>query len=49
VKTVLVLYGVGQTDAVLYVLIVHTIQTLLVALLGLWSSACLALRRNKVC
>ena len=49
VKTVLVLYGVGQTDAVLFVLIVHTIQTLLVALLGVWSSACLALRRNKVC
>ena len=42
VKTVLVLYGVGQTDAVLFVLIVHTLQTLLVALLGVWSSVTLA-------
>ena len=47
VKTVLVLYGVGQTDAALFVLIVHTLQTLLVALLGLWSSACLAMRKPK--
>ena len=46
VKTVLVLYGVGQTEAALFVLIVHTLQTLLVALLGVWSSACLALRKN---
>jgi len=44
VKTVLVLYGVGQTDAALFVLIVHTLQTLLVALLGVWSSAVLSLR-----
>ena len=47
VKTVLVLYGVGQTDAALFVLIVHTLQTLLVALLGIWSSVALALRRSK--
>lgn len=47
VKTVLVLYGVGQTEAALFVLIVHTLQTLLVALLGVWSSAALALRRPK--
>ncbi len=46
VKTILVLYGVGQTEAALFVLIVHTLQTLLVALLGLWSSACLALRKS---
>ena len=46
VKTVLVLYGVQQTAAALFVLIVHTIQTLLVALLGIWSGAALALRRN---
>ena len=45
VKTVLVLYGVGQTDAALFVLIVHTLQTLLVALLGMWSSMALALRK----
>ena len=37
VKTVLVLYGVEQTAGALFVLIVHTLQTLLVALLGIWS------------
>lgn len=47
VKTILVLYGVGQTEAALFVLIVHTLQTLLVALLGVWSSAALALRKSK--
>ena len=47
VKTVLVLYGVGQTDAALFVLIVHALQTLLVALLGVWSSIMLALRKSK--
>ncbi len=47
VKTVLVLYGVGQTDAALFVLIVHTLQTLLVALLGLWSAAALSLCYGK--
>ena len=47
VKTVLVLYGVGQTDAALFVLIVHTLQTLLVALLGVWSSIVLALRKPR--
>ena len=46
VKTVLVLYGVGQTDAALFVLIVHTIQTLLVALLGVWSSLALSLNKS---
>ena len=47
VKTVLVLFGVGQTDAAVFVLIVHTLQTLLVALLGVWSSIVLALRKPK--
>ena len=45
VMTVLVLYGVEQTDGALFVLIVHTLQTLLVALLGIWSVAALALRK----
>lgn len=45
VKTVLVLYGVSQNDAVAYVLIVHTVQTALVALLGIYS--CLALEFTK--
>ncbi|MGM9704722.1 MAG: lysylphosphatidylglycerol synthase transmembrane domain-containing protein [Prevotella sp.] len=35
VKTMLILYGVGETDALYFVLIVHTVQTLLVALLGI--------------
>lgn len=42
VKTVLVLYGVEQTASALFVLIVHTLQTLLVALLGVWSVVALA-------
>lgn len=37
VKTMLVLYGVGATDALYFVLIVHSIQTLLVILLGVWA------------
>lgn len=45
VKTVLVLYGVEQTDGALFVLIVHTLQTLLVALLGIWSVVALAFRK----
>lgn len=47
VKTVLVLYGVEQTAAAVFVLIVHTLQTLLVALLGVWSATALALRKEK--
>ena len=50
VKTVLVLYGVGQTDAALFVLIVHTLQTLLVSLLGVWSSVVLEMKKkNAAC
>lgn len=37
VKTVLVLYGVSATDGVLFVLVVHTLQTLLVVFLGLYA------------
>lgn len=37
VKTMLVLYGVAETDALYFVLIVHTVQTLLVLLLGIYS------------
>lgn len=47
VKTVLVLYGVEQTAAAVFVLIVHTLQTLLVALLGVWSATALALKKEK--
>jgi uncharacterized protein (TIRG00374 family) len=47
VKTVLVLYGVSQTDGAMFVLVVHTIQTLLVVALGLYGTAALALSRKR--
>lgn len=47
VKTVLVLYGVDQTMGALFVLIVHTLQTVLVVLLGVWSAVALALRKTR--
>lgn len=43
VKTVFVLYGVSQVDAALFVLIVHTLQTLLVVALGLYALVALML------
>ena len=46
VKTVLVLYGVEQTAGAVFVLIVHTLQTMLVALLGLWSLLALSFRKS---
>ena len=42
VKTVLMLYGVGGDDGALFALIVHTVQTLLVAVLGVYAVAALA-------
>lgn len=44
VKTMLVLYGTAETNAVLFVLVVHTIQTALVVLLGAlgWADLLLA-------
>lgn len=47
VKTVFVLYGVAQAEAVLSVLVIHTVQTLLVAALGLYALAALALTKKK--
>jgi len=44
VKTVLMLYGVSQVSGAMFALIVHTIQTALVALLGIWSVIALALQ-----
>ncbi len=46
VKTMLILYGIADTDALYFVLIVHTMQTLLVVLLGIyaWTSLSLAKR-----
>ncbi len=37
VKTMLILYGIGQSDALFFVLIVHSIQTFLVLLLGIYA------------
>ena len=34
VKTMLILYGVAEAPAILFALVVHTIQTLLIAVLG---------------
>lgn len=44
VKTILILYGLADTDAVTFVLIVHTVQTALVPLLGIFSLVCLGLK-----
>lgn len=46
VKTMLILYGVADEHALYFVLIVHTVQTMLVILLGIW--AMLALNFTKV-
>jgi len=47
VKTILILYGLADTDAVTFVLIVHTIQTALVPLLGFFSLICLGLKKTE--
>ena len=46
VKTMLVIYGVAEAPAILFALVVHTIQTSEVALLGVYAWADLALRRK---
>ena len=46
VKTMLILYGAADEHALYFVLIVHTVQTMLVILLGIW--AMLALNFTKV-
>ncbi len=50
VKTMLVLYGVGETDALYFVLIVHSIQTLLVVLLGIyaWLTLSFTVKRGPI-
>ena len=45
VITMMMLYGVSDTDAALFALIVHGIQTLLVIVLGLWGGLHLALSK----
>ena len=47
VKTMFILYGVAETDALNFVLIVHTVQTLLVALLGVYSWMALSFTKTR--
>lgn len=47
VKTMLILYGVSDATALNFVLIVHTLQTLLVILLGFWAWVALGLTAKK--
>lgn len=48
VKTMLILYGVADSDALYFVLIVHTVQTFLVVILGIFSLIMLALTKRNV-
>ncbi len=46
VKTMLILYGVTDEQALYFVLIVHTLQTMLVVFLGVWAWASLAFTKR---
>ena len=48
VKTMLILYGVADNEALYFVLIVHSLQTLLVALLGVYAWVSLTLTKRVV-
>jgi len=47
VKTMLILYGVADNDALYFVLIVHTVQTLLVVALGIYAWLALAFTKRR--
>lgn len=47
VKTMLLLYGVAEVDALNFVLIVHSVQTLLVVAMGVWAWAALSFMRKR--
>lgn len=47
VKTMLILYGVADVQALYFVLIVHTIQTMLVILLGIYALIALAFTKKR--
>lgn len=47
VKTMLMLYGVVDHRALYFVLIVHTVQTILVVILGVWAWGVLSLMKRK--
>ena len=46
VKTMLILYGVQETDALYFVLIVHSVQTLLVVALGVYAWVALSFQKR---
>ena len=46
VKTMLILYGVQETDALYFVLIVHSVQTLLVVALGVYAWVAITLTKT---
>ena len=48
VKTVLMLYGVNGNAGALFALIVHSVQTLLVAALGIYAAVALSLTRPQI-
>lgn len=48
VKTMLILYGVEATAALNFVLIVHSVQTLLVALLGIYAWMALSFTKKRI-
>lgn len=48
VKTMLILYGVADNNALYFVLIVHSVQTLLVVALGIYSWVALAFTRKLI-
>ena len=48
VKTMLILYGVADNEALYFVLIVHTVQTMLVVVLGIYAWARLVFMRKEV-
>ena len=48
VKTMLILYGVTDTDALYFVLIVHSVQTLLVVLIGVYAWIALMFTRRRI-
>lgn len=47
VKTMLILYGVGDVDALNFVLIVHSVQTLLVVVLGVYAWTALSFTKKR--
>ena len=48
VKTMLILYGVSANDALFFVLIVHSVQTLLVIMLGIFAWTALAFTKKRL-